>query len=53
MKKILLLTEKFYPDLGGVATSAKRIYKSLSNLGVEIDIIVWCRITIKLVTYRG
>lgn len=43
MKKILLLTEKFYPDLGGVATSAKRIYKSLSNLGVEIDIIVWSR----------
>ncbi len=43
MKRILLLTEKFYPDLGGVATSAKRTYENLGNLGVEIEIVVWSR----------
>lgn len=43
MKRILLITEKFYPDLGGVAISAKRTYESLNNLGIEIDIVVWSR----------
>ncbi|MEO0836603.1 MAG: glycosyltransferase [Cyanobacteria bacterium J06642_3] len=43
MNRILLIAEKFYPDLGGVAVSAKRIYESLTRLGVEVDILVWSR----------
>lgn len=43
MSRILLIAEKFYPDLGGVAVSAKRIYESLTQLGVEVDIVVWSR----------
>ena len=43
MERILLVAEKFYPDLGGVAISAKRIHDSLARLGVRVDVVVWSR----------
>ena len=43
MDRILLIAEKFHPDLGGVAVSAKRIYQSLTSLGIEVDVVAWSR----------
>ncbi|MGD1922225.1 MAG: glycosyltransferase family 4 protein [Pleurocapsa sp.] len=43
MSRILLIAEKFHPDLGGVAVSAKRTYESLTRLGVKVDVVVWSR----------
>jgi glycosyltransferase involved in cell wall biosynthesis len=43
MAKILLIAERFPPDLGGLATSAARISESIYQLGVTIDVLVWSR----------
>ena len=43
MSRILLIAEKFPPDIGGVAVSAKRIYENLKQLGVRVDLVVWSR----------
>ncbi|HEY9799189.1 MAG TPA: glycosyltransferase family 4 protein [Leptolyngbyaceae cyanobacterium] len=43
MTRLLLITERFTPDLGGLATSATRLVTSLSQLGVEVDVICWSR----------
>ncbi len=43
MKRLLLITERFTPDLGGVATSATRLVTTLSQLGIEIDVVTWSR----------
>ena len=43
MKRILLISEKFHPDLGGVASSSQRICKSLQQLGVKVDVMAWSR----------
>ena len=43
MNRILLIAEKFSPDLGGVAVSAKRIYESLKRLEIVVDVVVWSR----------
>ena len=43
MAKILLIAERFPPDLGGLATSAARISQSIYQLGVTIDVLVWSR----------
>ncbi len=41
--RLLFITERFPPDIGGVASSADRLCKNLSQLGLEVDILVWSR----------
>ena len=41
--RLLFLAERYPPDLGGVATSAGRISRSLAAAGTEVDIIAWTR----------
>jgi glycosyltransferase involved in cell wall biosynthesis len=43
MLRLLLLTERFPPDIGGVATSAGRITQVLTQLGLEVDVVTWSR----------
>jgi glycosyltransferase involved in cell wall biosynthesis len=43
MSRILLIAERFPPDIGGVASSAGRIAKNLCQLGHEVDVVVWSR----------
>jgi glycosyltransferase involved in cell wall biosynthesis len=43
MKRLLFITERFTPDLGGLATSATRLVTTLSQLGIEIDVVTWSR----------
>lgn len=43
MQHLLFITERFPPDLGGVATSAGRITATLCQLGVDVDIVTWSR----------
>jgi glycosyltransferase involved in cell wall biosynthesis len=43
VKRLLLLAERFPPDIGGVATSAGRIARAIAQLGVEVDIVTWSR----------
>ncbi|MGF1603368.1 MAG: glycosyltransferase family 4 protein [Thermosynechococcaceae cyanobacterium] len=43
MSHIVFLSERFPPDLGGVARSAGRLASSLSSLGHSVDIITWSR----------
>ncbi|YAF97342.1 MAG: glycosyltransferase [Nodularia sp. CChRGM 3473] len=43
MQRILLITERFAPDLGGLATSATRLVTTLCQLGIEVDVLTWSR----------
>jgi glycosyltransferase involved in cell wall biosynthesis len=43
MARILFLTERHAPDLGGVSASATRIARSLAELGAEVDVVSWTR----------
>ncbi|MBD2340868.1 glycosyltransferase [Calothrix sp. FACHB-156] len=43
MTSLLLITERFAPDLGGLARSATRLVGTLSQLGMEIDVVTWSR----------
>lgn len=43
MPRLLFLTERFPPDIGGLARSAARIVASLRHLGVEVDVVTWSR----------
>ncbi|MBW4486927.1 MAG: glycosyltransferase family 4 protein [Trichocoleus desertorum ATA4-8-CV12] len=43
MQHLLFITERFPPDLGGVATSAGRITSTLCQLGVDVDVVTWSR----------
>lgn len=38
-----MLTERFVPDLGGVARSAFRTATALSRLGVDVHVLAWTR----------
>lgn len=40
---LLMLTERFAPDLGGVARSAFRTANALSRLGVDVHVLAWTR----------
>ena len=40
---LLLLTERYAPDVGGVARSAKRIATSLTELGLNVDVLAWTK----------
>lgn len=41
--RLLFLSERYAPDLGGVATSAQRIARALAELGATVDVIAWTR----------
>jgi glycosyltransferase involved in cell wall biosynthesis len=43
LPRLLFITERFPPDLGGVATSAGRITHALCQLGLEVDVVTWSR----------
>ena len=43
MTRLLLITERFAPDLGGLARSATRLVGTLSQLGMDIDVVTWSR----------
>ncbi|MEM0981847.1 MAG: glycosyltransferase [Cyanobacteria bacterium P01_H01_bin.58] len=43
MASLLLLTERFPPDIGGVARSAGRIAAALANLGLSVRVLTWSR----------
>ncbi|MEM6451607.1 MAG: glycosyltransferase [Cyanobacteria bacterium P01_D01_bin.105] len=41
--RLLWVTERFPPDIGGVARSAGRIVRSLTTLGIAVDVVTWSR----------
>ncbi len=41
--KLLWITERFPPDIGGVARSSGRIVRSLNTLGISVDVVTWSR----------
>lgn len=41
--RILLISERYPPDIGGVARSAGRIAENLSGLGLELEVVTWSR----------
>lgn len=41
--RLLFISERYPPDLGGVATSAGRISCALAAIGVDVDVIAWTR----------
>ena len=43
MPRILFLTERHAPDLGGVSASATRIARTLATLGAQVDVVSWTR----------
>ncbi|OCQ99585.1 glycosyl transferase family 1 [Nostoc sp. MBR 210] len=43
MKRLLLITERFSPDVGGLARSATRLVGTLCQLGVVVDVVTWSR----------
>lgn len=42
-RSLLLITERYAPDLGGVARSAERTARSLSSLGRDVHVLAWTR----------
>lgn len=43
VSRLLFLAERFPPDIGGVASSARRISEALKELGIAVDVVVWSR----------
>ena len=41
--RILFITERFKPDLGGLAQSASRIAQNLCSLDAQVDVVTWSR----------
>lgn len=41
--RLLFLSERYPPDLGGVATSAGRISRALAASGADVDVLAWTR----------
>ncbi len=41
--RLLFVSERYPPDLGGVATSAGRISRALGAAGADVDVIAWTR----------
>ena len=44
MPRILFLTERFPPDVGGLAASSGRIARALCEIGWEVDVLIWSRL---------
>jgi len=43
MTRLLMLAERFPPDLGGLARSAARLAGSLTRVGAEVDVLAWTK----------
>lgn len=43
MQRFLFITERFPPDMGGLASSAGRLAEALCQLGIEVDVLTWSR----------
>ncbi len=43
MARILFLSERFPPDIGGLAASTARISKCLAGSGHDVDVLAWSR----------
>jgi glycosyltransferase involved in cell wall biosynthesis len=43
LRRLLFVTERFPPDIGGLAASAGRIAAALSQLGIAVDVLTWSR----------
>jgi len=41
--RLIFISERYPPDLGGVATSAGRISRAIAEMGVAVDVIAWTR----------
>ena len=41
--RILLIAERFPPDLGGLARSGARTAGALARLGARVDVLTWTR----------
>ena len=42
-KKLLFITERFPPDIGGVARSASRTVGAFAKMGLEVEVLTWTR----------
>ncbi len=42
-RRLLLITERYPPDLGGVARSSERTARALGALGLEVHVLAWTR----------
>lgn len=40
---LVMICERFPPDVGGLATSGARIASTLSRLGYSVDVLIWSR----------
>ncbi|MBX9686458.1 MAG: glycosyltransferase [Candidatus Obscuribacterales bacterium] len=43
MTRILFLSEKFPPDIGGLSSSSERISRRLAELNYDVDVLAWSR----------
>ena len=43
-RSLLLITERFAPELGGVARSAERTARALCKLGFDVHVVAWTRL---------
>ena len=43
VRRLLMLTERFPPDIGGVARSSSRIARSLADVGCEVHVAAWTK----------
>ena len=41
--RILMVSDRFEPDLGGVARSATRTAMALGAFGIEVQVLAWSR----------
>lgn len=42
-KRLLMIVERFPPDLGGVARSASRTASAIAQLGLEVHVLAWTK----------
>ena len=42
-RRLLFITERFVPDLGGVSRSASRTVAALARLGIDVEVLSWSR----------
>jgi glycosyltransferase involved in cell wall biosynthesis len=42
-KRLLFVSERFSPDVGGVSRSATRLAQSLAELGLSLEVLTWSR----------
>jgi len=41
--RVLFITERFPPDLGGLATSSARTAGALARIGIDVDVLAWTK----------